>query len=258
MKIFIPLLFFISFLSIHAVEACSPAPGWPLPLEEHYTQSPTVFVGTVQSVVQDKSVYGDYRIMFDVARAYKNTQEGTSQVILVRGSSAACGYDDAYSVFPIGSVWAIYADETFESGSLSQNTQYNSIADAIKQVDSIMQEEKPTMCPMHYAPVCGRIDTGIRCVTTPCHSTEDITYGNACMMQGSGAEFLYEGECVSQPTPSASPAVEKPQDVSVKPLIPPPYRSVAQSPLPTPPSDASTSLWDRFIEALVNIIFFWK
>lgn len=246
----------------HSAQACSPAPGWPIPLEEQYIQSPTVFVGTVQSVVQDKSIYGDYRIMFDIAKGYKNTQAGTTQVIMVRGSSAACGYDDAYSMFPIGSVWAIYADETFGSSSLSQNTKYNSITEAIVKVDAIAQEEKPTICPMHYAPVCGRIDTGIRCITTPCDSTEDITYGNSCMLQGSGAEFLYEGECKDEtPLPPQKPVVNKP-------VVHPPIESPTPTPtvpptdtVPSPiedPAVTQESWWSRFITGLGNIIFFWK
>jgi len=50
-------------------------------------------------------------------------------------------------------------------------------------------------CPLNYDPVCGRKDTGIRCVTTPCESSEDITYSNACALGVDKAKFLYEGVC---------------------------------------------------------------
>lgn len=36
-------------------------------------------------------------------------------------------------------------------------------------------------CPDTKAPVCAIRDTGIRCVTTPCDSTEQRTYDNGCM-----------------------------------------------------------------------------
>lgn len=41
-------------------------------------------------------------------------------------------------------------------------------------------QERPQMCTMDYRPVCATKDTGVRCVTTPCHSTAQKTYSNAC------------------------------------------------------------------------------
>lgn len=41
-------------------------------------------------------------------------------------------------------------------------------------------EPRPEMCPMNYDPVCATRDNAVRCVTTPCDSTEQKTYGNAC------------------------------------------------------------------------------
>ena len=41
-------------------------------------------------------------------------------------------------------------------------------------------EQRPHMCTMDYRPVCATRDTGVRCVTTPCPSTEQKTYSNAC------------------------------------------------------------------------------
>ncbi len=39
---------------------------------------------------------------------------------------------------------------------------------------------RPEMCTKQYLPVCASKDTGIRCVTTPCPSRQDVTYSNAC------------------------------------------------------------------------------
>jgi hypothetical protein len=41
-------------------------------------------------------------------------------------------------------------------------------------------EQRPHVCTMDYRPVCATRDTGVRCVTTPCPSTEQKTYSNAC------------------------------------------------------------------------------
>lgn len=36
------------------------------------------------------------------------------------------------------------------------------------------------MCTMEYNPVCATRDTGIRCITAPCPSSERKTYSTAC------------------------------------------------------------------------------
>lgn len=39
---------------------------------------------------------------------------------------------------------------------------------------------RPEICYEIYQPVCAIRDTGVRCVTTPCPSTEKVTYANDC------------------------------------------------------------------------------
>lgn len=41
-------------------------------------------------------------------------------------------------------------------------------------------EQRPQICTREYIPVCAARDTGIRCVTTPCPSSEEKTYSNGC------------------------------------------------------------------------------
>ena len=54
---------------------------------------------------------------------------------------------------------------------------------ALKLADSPVVEctlPRPEFCTEEYIPVCAVRDTGIRCVTTPCDSTERVEYSNAC------------------------------------------------------------------------------
>lgn len=41
-------------------------------------------------------------------------------------------------------------------------------------------EQRANMCTREYLPVCATRDTGVRCATTPCPSSEQKTYGNGC------------------------------------------------------------------------------
>jgi hypothetical protein len=41
-------------------------------------------------------------------------------------------------------------------------------------------EKRPQACTREYRPVCGEVDSGVRCIKAPCPSTEQRTFGNAC------------------------------------------------------------------------------
>jgi len=56
------------------------------------------------------------------------------------------------------------------------------------------------ICTMEYSPVCGEIDTGIRCIQAPCPSFEQKTFSNNCMAKSAGAKVLYQGECKKEIT----------------------------------------------------------
>ncbi len=54
-------------------------------------------------------------------------------------------------------------------------------ADVAKPVEVTQcKEPRSPICTKEYRPVCATRDTGVRCVTTPCPSTELVTKGNAC------------------------------------------------------------------------------
>ena len=59
-------------------------------------------------------------------------------------------------------------------------------------------DPRSPICTQDYRPVCGLRDTGIRCVTTPCDSTEWKTYSNACAAcSDSSVERYRPGACVA-------------------------------------------------------------
>ena len=58
------------------------------------------------------------------------------------------------------------------------------------------KDPRPEMCTQDYRPVCATRDNGVRCVTTPCDSTETATYSNGCMACADPAVYYYiEGAC---------------------------------------------------------------
>ncbi len=42
------------------------------------------------------------------------------------------------------------------------------------------KDPRPQACTREFRPVCSNVDTGVRCVTTPCPSTTKKTSSNAC------------------------------------------------------------------------------
>lgn len=48
--------------------------------------------------------------------------------------------------------------------------------------ESVIQcgDSRPQMCTREYNPVCATKLTGVQCVTTPCPSTEELTYATGC------------------------------------------------------------------------------
>jgi hypothetical protein len=254
MKKLLTLLFVLSlFVGARPADACSVMAGFPGSVSDRYARSEIVFVGTVQSVIQDKSIYGDYRIQFETSKVYKGDFDH-SVIVMAAGSSAACGYDDALSVFKKGTVWAIYADGSLRTSSVVGNTQYESVAKAEAELDAVAG---PTFCTLEYAPVCGRKDTGIRCVTTPCDSSVDKTYGNSCALNMDKAKFLYEGECRDEEPGTVPPAEPKPNpDVVVLPTATTSAEGEVVIDVPTPQEIRSG--WQKFWTSLKDVFFFWR
>jgi len=63
-------------------------------------------------------------------------------------------------------------------------------------IDTECQDPRSEMCTQEYRPVCALRDTGVRCITTPCPSTEWKTYSNACTACSDSDVIGYKpGEC---------------------------------------------------------------
>lgn len=61
------------------------------------------------------------------------------------------------------------------------------------------QEEKQAdICTLDYTPVCGLTDNNIRCITTPCASTDAKTFSNGCSACSAQALGYYQGSCDDQ------------------------------------------------------------
>lgn len=201
-KTLLVLAVLVSIGTAQSAFACSPAPSWPPTAAENLSLKDVGFIGTVQSISQDKSVNGEYRITFSVDTVYKGAIEKTL-IVRTRSSSAACGYDDGYKSFEVGSVWSVFANGTATDGystdSLSLNTRYESAAAARAALSKLglapmTDDDEPTMCTMIYAPVCGKTADGTI-----------KTFGNSCTMGAEKGTLLYEGEC----TVTVSPAPTK-------------------------------------------------
>ncbi len=58
------------------------------------------------------------------------------------------------------------------------------------------KDPRPKMCTREYKPVCASKDTGVRCITSPCPSTESVTYSTGCTACADPAVYSYEpGAC---------------------------------------------------------------
>jgi len=193
-------------VNISYVSACSYIYQEP---QETYDQNPVVFIGSVTKVTQEGGINGTRSVTFNVLKNYKGTNAGA--VTLTTGAnSAMCGFEDG--AIAKGDIWVIHSQNLTSFNSLPHNKEYISQAEAQKALDPL-SDDSPRFCPLNYDPVCGQKDTGIRCVTTPCPSTEIKTYGNSCQLAADKAEFLYEGECRQSPTKPVVTPSPKPKPI---------------------------------------------
>lgn len=191
-KALIIVMLLAAFGAAPSAFACSPAPSWPPSATENLKEKDFAFVGTVTSVMQDKSINGNYHVTFAVQKTYKGDLDN-SVTVVTRSSSAACGYDNGYEAFKKGTVWSIFgtgtATDGYETTSLSLNEKYGSVDEAVAALSKLGLSpiDEPVMCTLEYAPMCGKAADG-----------SVKTYGNSCMLSAAKATKLYEGECKTE------------------------------------------------------------
>ncbi|WP_372861621.1 hypothetical protein [Spongiibacter sp.] len=60
------------------------------------------------------------------------------------------------------------------------------------------EQPRPQRCTREYRPVCGHVDTGMRCLTQDCTANTHQSYGNACSACADQRVIGYEqGSCES-------------------------------------------------------------
>jgi hypothetical protein len=61
-------------------------------------------------------------------------------------------------------------------------------------------DPRPQVCTRDYRPVCAVRDNGVRCVTTPCDSSEEHSYSNGCTACSDAAVYRHRpGACEQAP-----------------------------------------------------------
>lgn len=90
--------------------------------------------------------------------------------------------DQAAPQLPVASGRQLLEDS--DTGNSNSLTATAGLSELVVTAQSISSAEctlpRPEVCAEIYMPVCAVRDTGIRCVTTPCDSTEVVNYSNAC------------------------------------------------------------------------------
>lgn len=106
--------------------------------------------------------------------------------------------DQVEPQMPVGTRMQLLEDsDTAISNSLNATA---GLSEIVVTAQSISSAEctlpRPEVCAEIYMPVCAVRDTGIRCVTTPCDSTENVNYSNACSACSDENVFSYtDGLC---------------------------------------------------------------
>ena len=81
----------------------------------------------------------------------------------------------------------------------TKTTGHNQAKNSTKEIFVACTAPRPEMCTREYMPVCAKRDTGLRCVTTPCPSYENITYSNGCSACSDVKVLSYRtGECAEK------------------------------------------------------------
>lgn len=105
--------------------------------------------------------------------------------------------------------WALFRGE----GCVTLGAEVNNESNGELNDDFVACEDpRPEACTREYMPVCAQVDTGIRCITTPCPSTEEKTYSTGCTACSDPDVYGYvPGECQTDALPELSAPPEEQQ-----------------------------------------------
>jgi hypothetical protein len=118
------------------------------------------------------------------ARARRPAVFSSSVFFMAALIPSACGGSKSSPVEPASVGTTPVADMPVDppapapSGSFAPNAESPPAGGRMAYVQC--PEKRPDMCTHMYKPVCAEVDNGVRCVTTPCDSTDKKDYGNAC------------------------------------------------------------------------------
>jgi len=104
-----------------------------------------------------------------------------SKLVFVCAWLIACGGAQTQAIDQPPTTPAV--DEPSEQSEVEQNEERTPTAAgtgrmAFTQCDA---DNRPTACTKEHRPICAEIDNGVRCITTPCDSTDQQNFSNACM-----------------------------------------------------------------------------
>ena len=80
--------------------------------------------------------------------------------------------------FMMPMLWALFACSSPPDSPQPEPNESRGVESSVVAVPC--PEPRPRSCPANDAPVCAIRDTGIRCMTFPCPSSEYREYPNAC------------------------------------------------------------------------------
>ena len=83
----------------------------------------------------------------------------------------------------------------------STSPEQTSVSDIVSPLVTQCKDPRPQICTREYMPVCATKDTGLRCITEPCPSTEQKTYATGCTACAEPKVINYiAGQCDTQDT----------------------------------------------------------
>jgi hypothetical protein len=88
----------------------------------------------------------------------------------------------------------VFAFSACSQKSINLDENNSTSNEQIKEI--ACKNPRPQVCTMNYQPVCGRVDTGIRCIKAPCPASKFKTFSNACAACSNPKVYGYtDGRC---------------------------------------------------------------